>query len=256
MEAFADASYEEQVIYPRVLKSFHMYMLSAGKSEGTSKQYMRSFSALLSSDGKSLPDCASWDYHKVVKVSPRNQTGNGQMAASVKAFIEFWESEGQKLYHGVGEFATLTDKDHKLYWVRDKPSGAGPVAATKSQDKAEQVPAAKRRKAVDIGTVVAANGTEELVEEYDGFVLRGHGALWTVLPDDVVFLDIPAVAARTEATGWKCTSSDAARCTLSGAADITLYADAGKMQLRTSNKEVVLRAAQCLVNSWLVDSDC
>lgn len=314
---FPAASYEEQLRYPPMLKAYHHHMQKGGRSPVTCLNYMRAFSGLLTTEGKWLHDCASAEYLATVKASPRNRAGNGQMAAGVRLWVQFWEAEGAQMYAD-GTWPALDEPKDKMYIVKERPRGpygeapkapgapkgaappepaeVGKVEADKkaSKETAKTEKAAEKKekekggkkdtteaekkeanahkkeegaspakvRKTENGATAVPTSSEELVEEYDGFVLRYMGGMWTVLPDDVVSIDIPAITSRTEATGCKCTSSDAARCTLlyapEGASDvkaeITMHADAGKMEIRTASKEVALRAAQSLVDVWLLEA--
>lgn len=97
MDGLPDATQEDEEVFPRILCSFHKWMLSdPTRKNNTAKSYVRQLVALFEDDGKSPASMASDQYYQVTKSSFKNKCGNGQRSSAIRLFRQFWalQSEG------------------------------------------------------------------------------------------------------------------------------------------------------------------
>ncbi|CAK0854981.1 unnamed protein product, partial [Prorocentrum cordatum] len=94
---FADASPEDEKIFPDVAFTFERWMMeSMFMKEASTKTYVKSLKLLFMEDGKTYAAMASPEYFEAVKKSPANKRANSNRTSGLKKFTEFWEHVGKK----------------------------------------------------------------------------------------------------------------------------------------------------------------
>ncbi len=78
-------------------------------------------------------------------------------------------------------------------------------------------------------------------------------AAWTVVPDQVMQIELESVSSIIESEGWNCTLRNRLCYTFSGKeVDITLY-PSGKLLIKTEKREVATKIAEQHVHVWLAE---
>lgn len=106
---------------------------------------------------------------------------------------------------------------------------------------------------------LSATATAEDLERTDRLedcLLRLCRAGWVVLPDDVIWISPDILSQLIVSAGWVCTSQGKLRATFSGEVGLVLYADAGKLVIRSKDRNVAERIALQYVHLWLCDESC
>ncbi|CAE8639809.1 unnamed protein product [Polarella glacialis] len=122
MDQLSSATEQDALRMPDWIYTFHQWMLTTGRKDGTCKTYANTLRLLFDEDSKAIPVLASEVYWVITKASFKNKSGNGQRAASAKLFGEFFRQhgdtpletapEGVRMYQ-VGKLVVGT-KDAKL----------------------------------------------------------------------------------------------------------------------------------------------
>jgi len=94
MEDLENATPEHHAVISDWICSFHRWMLSNDRKEGTARAYTRSMVFLYEEDQKSPAAMASQEYFELTKASLKNKIGNGQRSASVRLWKMFFEEYG------------------------------------------------------------------------------------------------------------------------------------------------------------------
>tara|TARA_B100000676_G_C17961127_1_gene777607 strand:- start:503 stop:757 length:255 start_codon:yes stop_codon:yes gene_type:complete len=78
-------------------------------------------------------------------------------------------------------------------------------------------------------------------------------AAWTVVPDQVMQIELESVSFIIESEGWNCTLRNRLCYTFSSEeVDITLY-PSGKLLIKTENREVASKIAEQHMHVWLAE---
>lgn len=93
-------------------------------------------------------------------------------------------------------------------------------------------------------------------EQADGYALAQRQDSFLVQPDDVLSIaDLDVLAAKIVSSGWH--AKDANSCSktsrvFTGKADVALYANEGRLLVRSSDRSVAALVAELYVDSWLL----
>lgn len=133
MDAIPDATEEDATAMPNIIYTFHKWMEGTGKSTNTSRTYARTMINLFEEDGKSPAGMATMEYFTETKASFRNKSCNGQRSASVRQFMDFWSSHGDKPFEDC-----KGDKMYQLKSGRPRKDKAAGIAALVANEGVEE----------------------------------------------------------------------------------------------------------------------
>jgi len=103
MDNIPNARDAEAERLPDIMCSFHRWLLDCGKSQSTSKAYVREFILLFERDGKSLSSMIEDPvYFDKVKQSPRNLTRRNYISGALRLFKDFRAAHGDPPFAKAG----------------------------------------------------------------------------------------------------------------------------------------------------------
>lgn len=282
------ASPEEQEEYRHALKSFKSW-LDAGPVAKSSKGYTNSVKKLMKVNRKTTAAMNDESYFEWVRNVRENISGNNSMSAGLKKFVTWctergrtgppWEKTagpGEKEYDVI---PAEKENDRR----KSGAQGRRPPEQTPEEDPAKndtvkasagsgestaETPAAKKvkveketpeeKKAAPekstTDTEVAGLKLALQPDEDYGVVSASNGSAWVVLPADVDYIVLDKFTSCVEASGWSCSKRDSHcytyKALASQVADLVLYADEGRLLVKSSKKEVAEKVGE-LYCGWL-----